>query len=205
MTSEMSRILLGCIFATTAIACGCSRGPTGLVPPTINSDAPEAAIAKYDANGNGAIDGGEIAKATWLKLGLSRIDANSDGKVEAAEIESRIVAWRESRVGLMPLTLRISFRSAPLADADVSLEPEPFLGDAIKPVQGKTDEHGVAVMQISRKPTERGVQLGFYRMRISKKSGDKELLPARYNSESELGLEVEPVSASRDLNFALLP
>src|SRR5688572_11499090 len=82
---EMSRILQGCLIAMTAMVCGCSRGPTALVPPAVNADAPEAAIAKYDANGNGAIDGDEIAKATWLKMGLARIDANSDGKVEASE------------------------------------------------------------------------------------------------------------------------
>jgi len=36
----------------------------------------------------------------------------------------------------------------------------------------------------------RGVGLGLYRVRISKKVDGQETIPARYNTETELGVEV---------------
>jgi hypothetical protein len=34
------------------------------------------------------------------------------------------------------------------------------------------------------------VQLGLYRIAVSLKEGDRELIPAKYNTETELGVEV---------------
>ena len=82
--------------------------------------------------------------------------------------------------------------------------PEPFLGDEIKAARGTTNQHGVAVMEISSELNERGVHSGFYRIRVSKKSAATEQIPARYNEQTQLGIEVEPVSPeSRDASFNL--
>jgi len=35
-----------------------------------------------------------------------------------------------------------------------------------------------------------GLYLGFYRVRVSKNKGGKELIPAKYNTETELGAEI---------------
>ena len=62
----------------------------------------------------------------------------------------------------------------------------------MKAAEGTTRNDGTTHILISpSNPDEAGVHLGFYRVEISKKGADgKELIPARYNTESELGIEV---------------
>ena len=45
-------------------------------------------------------------------------------------------------------------------------------------------------LKISDQPDESGVHLGFYRIEISKKTGQRETIPSPYNAQTELGIEV---------------
>jgi hypothetical protein len=185
---------------------GCSRAPSRIVPPTVDPTASDKAIEQCDQNGDGVLDDKELSKAPSLKSAMARIDKNGDRNIDAAEIAARFAAWEESKVGLMPVTIRLSIQGKPVTEADVTLLPEPFLGDAFKPARGKSNQHGVAVMQISELPDERGVSSGFYRIEVSKKSNGVETIPAKYNAQTQLGLEVEPASPeSRDASFNLVP
>lgn len=200
---EFGAILTACLLAGLI---GCSGGPKRISLPTIPSDASQVAMEQYDLNHDGTVAAEELDGAPSLRASLAQIDLNRDSKIDAAEIDARIAAWRDSRVGLIPMTIRVSFRSQPLSNAEVTIIPEAFLGEGLKPARGVTNQDGVAVMQISKEPHERGVQSGFYRVQISKKNGETESLPTRYNSTSQLGIEVEPTSpSSRDVSFALLP
>jgi hypothetical protein len=85
----------------------------------------------------------------------------------------------------------------PLTDAKVLFEPESFLGDQVQAAEGETAAAGTTSVSIPKanRPTPDtppGLQLGFYRVRISKEVGGKETIPARYNSETTLGQEVAP-------------
>lgn len=187
------------------LAAGCSGRPSRLDPPEIPGDAGEQAVSKYDANGNGAIDGDELNKVPALKATLSRVDSDGDGRVSAAEINARIDAWRKSRVALARVAATVRRDGRPLRDAVVKLVPESFLGDAVKTAQGTTDGSGDAHLQISSDPDERGVQLGYYRVEVTKPGEDgKETIPIRYNAETELGTEItrdDPTSDRLILNL----
>lgn len=184
--------------ATIVIVCfaflaliGCSGKPGRLLPPDIPAEAGQEAVTKYDGNGNGAIDGDELAKVPALKAALSRVDKNGDGQVSADEINERIEAWRASRTALMRYVVTVQRDKRPLDGATVTLVPEGFLGSAVKTAKGTTRGSGSASIEISNNPDESGVQLGYYRIEVTKPDASgKEQLPARFNTETELGVEV---------------
>jgi len=78
----------------------------------------------------------------------------------------------------------------------VVLEPESFLGDQLRPASGVTDKSGFAYLSMATEggsvPPFSGVQCGLYKVRITKLSGGKQILPSKYNSATQLGLEVAP-------------
>jgi hypothetical protein len=174
-----------------ALHCGCSGEPSPLLAPTIPRDAGDAAVKQYDSDADGAIGGDELAKAVSLGSALRRIDSDHNGKVSAAEINSRIQVWKDSKVGIMPMLVTVRQNGQPLSGAQVLLVPEPFLGSAVKPAQGTTNDRGTAILRISNEADERGVHLGFYRVEVSKKdSGGRESVAAKFNSQTEIGTEV---------------
>lgn len=173
-----------------AAALGCSDSPSRLTPPSINSAAGEAAIKQYDANGDGGISAAELDKTPPLKSAMARLDKDRDGKLTAAEINGRIEDWKKTRVALTSVAPTIRLDGKLLAEAQVTLLPEPFLGESVEPATAKTNERGIARPRISAEPEGVGVRIGFYRIQISKTVNGKELVPARYNSQTEIGIEV---------------
>ena len=84
-----------------------------------------------------------------------------------------------------------------MVGAEVTLDPEDFLADIIEPASGETDEYGTArpSIPLDEEILARGTygyRSGVYRLRVSKKNakGD-ELMPAKYNVKSQLGIEVK--------------
>lgn len=170
--------------------CGCSGSPPPLLPPSLPSDAGQLAVKQLDSNGDGIVAADELSKSPALKSAISRIDANRDGQITAEEVNARIRVWRDSQLGIMPLLVTVRQRGQPLATAQVTIVPEPFLGQTIKSAQGTTNDRGTAILRISNEADERGVHLGFYRVEISKKDASgRETIAAQYNTQSEIGLE----------------
>ena len=99
----------------------------------------------------------------------------------------------------------------PLSGAVVEFVPEPFLGDQVKPASGTVNQFGDVAPTVSDadKPDPKlpgGVHFGLFTVKISKPSGAKETVPARYNANSTLGLEVsydEPGIRDNNLAFRL--
>lgn len=172
---------------------GMSRSaPRRVYPPAIDAnEAGKKAVAQYDLDGDGAVGGKELDKAPALKAAIKNLDRNHDGKVTAEEVAARVKAWQRSRVGLISMACYVTLDGKPLAGATVTYEPETFLGANIKPASGTTDQSGVANLSIPIQPDEPGgVACGLYRVQVSKQAGGKDLIPARYNAQTTLGLEV---------------
>jgi hypothetical protein len=177
------------------LACtACNQHPSAVVPPPFANDAGKVAIEQYDANSDGLIGGEELTKVPGLKSALARVDTNGDKKISPDEIDQRVESWRQARTGIMAVRLYFKMDGQPLPGAQITLVPEEFLGGAIKPATATTNDAGQAIPYVSQKPEEQGVQPGFYKIEVSKKIGDKELIPARYNSATELGMEAGPGS-----------
>lgn len=185
-------------------AAGCSRFPTSPDRPDLSpSDAATKALSQYDTNGDGKISGDELKACPALKVALKRIDTNGDGALSADEIAARIQSWIDSRTIVTNGTVIVTLDTKPLEGATVTFEPEPFLGPAFKVCSGKTDQGGSAYVT-SDDAKFPGIYLGFYRVRISKKAGGQETIPARFNTQSELGYEAATdIGGIGTINFDL--
>ena len=93
------------------------------------------------------------------------------------------------------MKITVNWQGQPLEGGSIRLIPEEYLGSELREAVGVTDEFGIAHVSIppENRPTANapaGVQFGLYQMQISKKIDGKEALPAKYNSDTTLGLEV---------------
>jgi hypothetical protein len=178
----------------TALHVGCSHSSARVEQPKYGKDSGEVAVEQLDRNSDGAIAGTELEASPALKLALPRIDFNRDGSVNADEINRAVNAWVDLRVALMPVAATVSLDGRPLSGADITLQPEPFLGESVQPAYGKTDSEGFTTLNCANSPAH-GVQLGWYRVIVSRKNGERETISERFNNKTELGLEVTPENA----------
>jgi hypothetical protein len=179
--------------AALVVSTGCSGGPSRIKPPGIDASAAgSGAMDKYDTNKDGAISGEELDKAPALKSAMERIDADKDGKITAAEVTGRVKQWQESRLGLTSVSCQVNLDGQPLADATVTYLPEEFLGGEVQKATGKTGPSGVVLLSVENPPEPNltGVHPGLYKVQISKLENGKEIVPAKYNTETTLGEEV---------------
>jgi len=186
------RLVFSSLLSVLLVGCGLRSGR--VKPPEIDPvSAGRAAVAEYDTSGDGILDRAELENAPALKSAMRNLDEDENGQLTAEEITARITAWKETRVGMMSMACMILMDGRPLSGATVTLEPESFLGDAVKPATGVT-ENGNADMSIAEQyrpsPNLWGVHCGLYKVRISKQQGDVELIPSKYNTETTLGCEV---------------
>ncbi len=186
----MSRAYQILLLAAVA-ALGCGRGPT---PPSFPEIDPWAAAAEairlYDSDSDGQLSSHEFQDCPALLAAIKRVDRDANGSLSQEELETHLRAWMESGTALVGSIIQVTYDGTPLAGAEVSLEPEPFLGDGYRSATGVTDADGFASFS-GHDPVLPGLHLGFYRVRISKRGADgKELLPEKYNEQTSLGVEV---------------
>ncbi len=188
------------------LAAGCKGGDLPGVIKFSPQDAAAGALAEYDANKDGALDVKELNKCPSLREAMSRgLDKNKDGRVTEDELEERMSIYQEEgMLGSVMVEVRLDGNG--LRGATVTLTPEKFMGASFKPATGTTDASGSAVLQVEG--LEQGVvPYGHYRIEVSRQgAGGKELIPARYNTQTILGREVAPARAldSRGENDSLV-
>ena len=204
LRSSTSRLPWAVVSLAAIVAAGCSGKPSRIYPPSISAgSAGSGAMEQYDTDGDGKVAGPELEKAPSLKAGLSRLDTNGDGGVSADEVAARVEAWQASKVGRMSVVLTVLANGKPLEGATVTLDPEDFLGDEIKPATGVTDASGLVMPTIETADDEPpGVAPGFYLVRITKEGMN---IPPMYNTETILGLELaqDAIELEEGISFDL--
>jgi len=188
------------------IGAGCDMGPKRIKPPSVNSAAAaRAAIDQYDTDKNGQIAGEELDKCPALKSLWSELAARSRGGGEqlprsgasknaadkpegitAEMLQSVIGDWLQMRIGRVTYTCQLTRNGRPLGGAAIRFVPEKFMGAGYPVAEGVTDLSGCGQMSIPG-VTPEGIAVGFYRVEITK---DGENIPAKYNTESTLGVAV---------------
>jgi hypothetical protein len=152
--------------------------------------AGEQALALYDADKDGSIAGEELDNCPGLKQGLRQLDGNRDQALSGEEIAARLRQYQEDRLGVVGFIGHVTLDGRPLVGAEVTLVPEEFLGSDHKPAKATTDPGGDFRLKTAG-INSIGAQPGIYRIQISKKDASgKESIPARYNSETTLGVEL---------------
>lgn len=182
--------MLDFVVLLIAIVTGCF-GPTRIRVPSLDpQSAGSTAIATYDADKDGAISAAELDSVPGLKSGMGVMDANKDRKLTAEEIAGRVRKYQEDRAGLLFVAATVTLDGKPLPAATVALTPEAFIGRGVKPATGTTNEGGYCAFQTSGMDAP-GVQCGIFKIEVSAKdTAGQERLPAKYNTETTLGVEI---------------
>ena len=179
---------LGMTLLSISLFSGCF-GVKGPERPALDPQASaDAAFAEYDANQDGFIDEKEVEESPGLKAAFPRADKDEDKKISPEELADRIRYYKQAGVTVISGAVRIKFRGQPLEEAEITFEPESFLGDAFQTCSATTDYDGMASVNGSNAEFP-GLYLGFYRVRISKEVNGKELIPKKYNVNSKMGYE----------------
>lgn len=197
MRSERTLTTISFVVCLIAAA-GCERRVRTPPKPALDARAAaKQAMAEYDTNQDGKLDKGELKKAPALLAGVKQLDKDGDGAVSLEELVARLQHWSSGQGVLTSAYTEVRLDDQAVADATVTLEPEKFLGATYRPCTGKTDALGHVAFSGSV-DSYPGIYFGYYRVRISKVVDGKEKIPAKYNTESELGLEVtDDVAAPR--------
>jgi hypothetical protein len=181
-------------FAVLAL-CGCSRTPDRFEAPSVDpANAAVEAIELYDVNDDGALDSEELKKCPGLLVKKERYDADSNGSLSQSEVEEGINKLFGRGTGGTQLSCSILYKGQPLARANVVMEPEPYLGDAIQAASGTTDGAGTTQLAIpaeylpSHLQRVKAVHYGTFKVRVTH---PEIAIPAKYNTETELGYETE--------------
>ncbi|MEX2141238.1 MAG: hypothetical protein WD894_18380 [Pirellulales bacterium] len=181
------------------LVCGCSFGPDRVEVPQIDpAQAASAAVEQYDSDKDQNISQNESLACPALAGSFKLYDANHDGLVSKAEVESRLEAMLGTGIGRMPCMCVVYAGDSdrPIEGARVRVVPEPFLGGAIQPGEGVTNDRGIAKpVTIDAPPGLPGIEFGLYRVHITH---DSLKIPARYNTATELGFELSPLERNRD-------
>jgi hypothetical protein len=190
--------------AATLMFAGCSSpGAVGVVPDS----AAARAMELYDANKDGALDAEELKKSPPLAATLAAYDANGDGRIETAEISERLTRLYAGSPNLAEVAITVTIDGQPLSGATVQLQPAEFVGTGMEPAKGVTDETGTVRPTIGEEhlPAEfRSSPLVQYGPYLVEVTHPERQLPARYNTASELGIDVDPTSRSGlSTHFAL--
>jgi hypothetical protein len=165
------------IFALFVISCmsGCGSGGTGgsAMPDLSPSAAAAQAIELLDKDDNGSLDETELAACPGILASRDRNDTDRDGQVSQDELESCLAKIYAGGTPWATVNCRIVQEGRPIAGADVRFVPEPFLGDALQPATGKTDNQGrvnPAVADEKLPEDKKGLrvmQLGVYRVEVT--------------------------------------
>ena len=188
------------LFCILLIAGCVGGGPAVVEVPDVDpEEAAAEALDIYDKDGDGALAGAELEQVPAIQSSLNQYDKDGDQRVSQAELAQRIDAFYTAGLGLSPVDAVVKLDRVPLDGATVRLEPEPFLGDAVKPAEGVTDRAGMARIAVPDEllPEEQrglnAMQVGIYKVRITHPSRK---IPAKYNEQTTLGFELDPKNVS---------
>lgn len=173
---------------------GCNSRPAALKPPSFDpGKAAAAAIAKYDSDGNGQLEQGEWQRCPALAGSIEVYDTDGNKTLSAEEITAGITRWQKGEMGARPLPFQVKLGGKSLEGAEVKLIPEDFFGGAIKQATGTSGPGGRGYLGVApeelpgNKTSLPLTQPGLYRVEITHPSVK---IPAQYNSETTLGIEV---------------
>ncbi|MBU0716914.1 MAG: hypothetical protein KJ749_01590 [Planctomycetes bacterium] len=183
---------------------GCGGRPSRVAPPALDpAGAAAEAIRQFDTNGDGRLASSELEACPGLKAAAGEADQNGDGELSAEEIAGRIGTWAADRVAMVAVNCSVVRNGRPLPGARVTFVPEKFLGPNIKPASGTSNDAGRVDLAVEGAQVQGMCHCGFFRVEVSKKEGGRELIPAKYNSQTVLGEEIVEDSMRRKQGIVL--
>jgi hypothetical protein len=198
-----------CLASLAGVLCvlsaGCSGGPAPLPPVDVDIPAlTQQLMDTYDKDKNGRLSRDELASfapvADWSQSARKQ-------EVSANDLEQYLTRVFDRRIGLVSATCVVRRKGQVLAGADVRLVPIPPLSDVLPIGHGVTDDYGGVMLSAPREKLPAATQRvegvmppGLYLVEVTH---PKIKIPERYNTRTELGLELSSDSAYRGLAIDL--
>ena len=192
------RFAWGGVVAVVCLA-GCNQAPARLEQPGFDAHAiSDALLEAHDADRDGLLSKEELRHCPSILKAIEKFDSGGDGKVSREEIAARVAFWSEGRVAVMRFEPLVTLDGKPLAGARIELVPETGLAATIKPASGVSSRSGyvellIAPGDLPPDTPYKGLNMGLYKVKVTHPNRE---IPAKYNTETELGQEV-----ARDLGY----
>ena len=193
--------------ASICLLCGCNQGPARLLLPDLDPAASaELAMAEFDSDGSGSLSQSELESCPAIGTALDRFDFDGNGEVSAEEIEQRMEEWIEKKSASIPITLKVTLDGKGLGDAQVDFIPMDMMGEAGFAGSGLTEPSGMARISpnLDEAPEAykrmKGIPPGLYSIKVSH---PEQSIPAKYNEETILGVEVSYEMMENSINLDL--
>lgn len=184
-------------FVLSCLAVGCQRAPKNLSPPPLDpTAAAKQAVELFDTDKDGIINSAELDSSPGLKAAVRTTDSDGDGGLSETEIRDRLELYVESKTAIRNFQIGLERGGVGLRDLDVVVVPEPFLADYVEPARGITNIAGVVAPGIDFTDPDiaaqgySGLRLGMYRVEVTQPDPAKKQIPAKYNEDTVLGVEV---------------
>lgn len=152
------------LLVVLVVFAGCSASRPEKLTWNDSAAAAAKAMETYDRNSDGQLSADELKACPGLSSSLRRLDKNRDSKLSADEIRARfdeLYKW----VKYNGLDLTVSSRGRPATGAEVTLTPEPFMGEDFPTYTGKVTESGSCPLILSD-DRYLPVPVGFYTLKI---------------------------------------
>lgn len=201
MLSPTSGLCALAAFTALTFLGGCFGGsPAAVEAPVVDpADAVSRALETYDQDGDGALAGSELDRVPGIAMFLAEYDGNGDQRVSKDELTSRFEKLL-SPVSFAKFNCTILFNNRPLPDAEVTFQPEPFMGEGFKAAFGTTNPQGGAKIAVPNdqlpEPNRRlggGLFMGLYKVTVTH---PRVKIPEAYQGENTvLGYEVSNLTS----------
>jgi hypothetical protein len=157
-----------CLAAAASTGCG---GGSGSATVVVARQLDPAAVGQkafelYDADKSGGIDAAELKNAPALESSVKNFDANKDGAISADEVAERIKQY-QTQSDLVPFQLRLVRSGAPVSGANVTVTPDPMLGEGTVAFQGVSDETGSVALAPPEGISLPGFPVGLYTVKVT--------------------------------------
>ena len=172
------------------VLAGCSGSRPETLTWNDSAGAAAKAMETYDKSGDGQLAADELKACPSLSESLVRLDTNRDKKLSADEIRARfdeLYKW----VKYNGLDLTVTSRGRPATGAQVTLTPEPFMGEDFPTYTGTVTESGTCPLSTGD-DRYLPVPVGFYTLKI-----------VSAGKESVRGVEVATDTTGSRLEIAL--
>jgi hypothetical protein len=150
------------LLASAALA-GCSAPRPEKLSWYEPADAATKAIDMYDTDSDGQLSADELKASPGLSHSWRRLDTNRDSNLSAEEIRTRFEELHRW-VKYNGLDLTVLSRGRPASGAQVTLVPEPFMGDDFPTYRGTVMESGSCPLAADDRYLP--VPVGFYTLKI---------------------------------------
>ncbi len=196
-----SRLTFGRCFVLIAAAslclnAGCSSKPRRVSQVAIDFEKVASEMMAADVDQDGQVSKAEAKPFPGFAKGFAAIDSDKDGRVSAEEIQARLPGIFTRTSALLPGVCSVTLNGKPLDGAMVTFEPEAFFGGKIPTATAKVNSDGFGSLAIAEEDLPPGapnvsglVRPGLYRVKVTHPERE---LPAKYNTETVLGVEVSP-------------